>query len=206
MSDENTALLEHYASMSKALSNFIEIFSVNIEETFEATMTTGIREIADVFKLDRFSIWRNSLKPDAIHVTQIYRWDRESGGTTMPTKGLEDVTYAQLAPRWEKLLASGETINSPVRFLPEAAMLKSFGCVTAFITPLFINNSFWGFALLEDRRNERFFEKDDIGMLRSAAFLCANTVIRADMEREIADANEFNSATLDASPLCFNRF
>jgi two-component system, sensor histidine kinase and response regulator len=198
--------MKRRGKMEAALNRAAIIFISQNEETFEATMTAGIREIADAFNLDRFSIWRNSLKPDAIHVSQIYRWDRESGGTTKPTKGLGDVTYAQLAPRWEKLLSSGETINGPVRFLPEEAMLKSFGCVTAFITPFFINNNFWGFALLEDRRNERFFEKDDINMLRSAAFLCANTVIRADMEREIAEANEFNGAILEASPFCLTVF
>jgi GAF domain-containing protein len=144
--------------------------------------------------------------PDAMHVSQIYRWDREFGGTTAPTKGLEDVTYAQLAPRWEKLLASGETINSPVKFLPEAAMLQSFGSVSVFVTPVFIDNIFWGFALLEDRRTERYFEEDSADMMRSAAFLCANTVIRADMEREIAGANELTRAVLDASPLGFIGF
>jgi signal transduction histidine kinase/CheY-like chemotaxis protein len=141
-----------------------------------------------------------------MHVSQIYRWDREAGGTTEPTKGLEDVTYAQLAPRWEKLFASGESINSPVRLLPEAAMLQSFGCVSAFVTPIYINNAVWGFALLEDRHNERFFEEDSIEMMRSAILLCANTVMRADMEREIANANEFNRAILDASPLGFTIF
>ena len=190
------------ASLNRAAIMFI---SQN-EKSFEATMTVGIREIANAFNLDRFSIWRNTPKNDAMYVSQIYRWDRESGGTTTPTKGLVDVTYAKFAPRWENLLASDEIINSPVRLLPEKEMLQSFGVVTAFVTPIFINGLFWGFALLEDRRNERFFEEDDISMLRSAAFLCANTVIRADMEREITDANEFNSAILDASPLGFNVF
>jgi len=189
-----------------ALNRAAIMFLSQKEENYEATMTVGIKEIADSFKLDRFSIWRNSPKPDAMYVSQIYRWDRESGGTTVPTKGLVDVTYAQFAPRWEKLLTSGETINSPVKFLPEAAMLNSFGCVTAFVTPIFINNVFWGFALLEDRHNERFFEEEDIDMLRSAVFLCANTVIRADMEREIADINEYKNAILDASPLGFTIF
>ncbi|MDR2952041.1 MAG: response regulator, partial [Treponema sp.] len=78
-----------------------------------------------------------------------------------------------------------------------------FGCISAFVTPLFINNAFWGFALLEDRKSERFFEDDSGEMMRSAAFLCANTVMRADMEREIANADEFNRAMLDASPLSF---
>jgi signal transduction histidine kinase/DNA-binding response OmpR family regulator/PAS domain-containing protein len=175
-------------------------------DTFEETMTAGIREIADMFDLDRLSIWRNIKKPDVMHASQIYRWDKEVGGTTVPTPELEDVTYAQLAPRWEKLFADGESINSPVRLLPEAAMLRSFGVVSAFVAPIHINGAVWGFALLEDRHSERFFEKDCVEMMRSAILLCANTVIRADMEREIVHANEFTRAILDASPLGFTVF
>jgi signal transduction histidine kinase/DNA-binding response OmpR family regulator/PAS domain-containing protein len=193
--------LKRREKMSDALNRAAVIFLSHSEKMFEDTMTAGVKVIADMFGLDRFSIWRNVIMSDNMHVSQIYRWDRGSGGTTVPTKGLEDVTYAQFAPRWEKLLASGETINSPARLLPEAKMLQSFGCVTAFVAPLFVNTVFWGFALLEDRRNERFFENDSVEMMRSAAFLCANTIIRADMEREIVNANEFARAVFDASPL-----
>jgi PAS domain S-box-containing protein len=193
-------------NMEDAVNRAAVIFLSQNEITFEATMTAGVREIANAFNLDRFSIWRNLSMHDGLHGGQIYRWDRESGGTTVATKGLEDIVYAKLAPRWEKLFASGEIINSPARLLPEAETLKSFGCVTVFITPIFINNIIWGFALIEDRSNERFFEDDDVDMLRSAAFLCANTVIRADMEREIGDTYEFNTAILDVSPLGFTIF
>jgi signal transduction histidine kinase len=153
-------------------------------ESFEETMTAGVREIADIFDLDRLSIWRNVNKPDATHVSQIYRWDRESGGTTVPTPGLEDVTYAQIGPRLEAIFENGGIINSPVRLLPEAAMLQSFGMVSAFIAPIFINSTVWGFALLEDLHTERVFEKDSAEMMLSAILLCANTIMRADMERE----------------------
>jgi signal transduction histidine kinase/DNA-binding response OmpR family regulator len=182
--------LKRREEMANALNRAAVKFLSYSEETFGDTMTAGIKEIADTFDLDRFSIWRNIPMPELLHVSQIYRWDRESGGTTEPTKGLENVTYAKLGPRWEKVLASGETINSPARLLPEAAMLKSFGCVTAFVTPLFMNNVFWGFALLEDRHSERYFEEDSVEMMRSAAFLCANTVIRTDMEKNIREQGE----------------
>jgi signal transduction histidine kinase/CheY-like chemotaxis protein/PAS domain-containing protein len=198
--------LKRREKMADTLNRAAVMFLSQSKETFEATMTAGVKEIADVFNLDRFSVWRNFIMPDNTHVSQIYRWDRGAGGTTVPTKELSDVTYAQLAPRWEKLFASGGTINSPVRLLPEAAMLQSFGVVSAFIMPLFISNIFWGFALLEDRHTERFFEEDSIDMMRSAAFLCANTVIHADMEREIANASEFNRAVLDALPHGFTVF
>ena len=198
--------MRNRATMAAALNRAAVIFLSQQEGSFETIMTAGIKEIADAFNLDRFSIWRNSQMPDGLHGGQIYRWDRESGGTTVPLKGLEDMSYTKIAPRWEGLLASDNIINSPVKLLPEAALLESFGCVSALITPLFFFNTFWGFALLEDLRHERFFEDDYIDMMRSAAFMCANTVVHADMERAIVDANEFNVAVLDASPLGFTIF
>jgi len=198
--------LKRRENMLNTLNRAAVIFLSRNSRSFKDTMTEGVREIADAFQLDRLSIWRNLNRPDALHASQIYRWDREAGGTTEPTKGLEDVTYTRLAPRWEKLFAAGESINSPARLLPEAAMLKSFGCVSAFITPIYINNALWGFALLEDLHNERFFEDDSVEMMRSAILLCANTVIYADMEREIANAYEFSRTILDASPVGFTVF
>jgi len=198
--------LKRREKMADTLNRAAVIFLSNSKEKFEETMTAGVREIADIFNLDRFSIWRNFTIHSDLYVSQIYRWDRESGGTTIPTKGLENVTYEQFAPRWKDLLSSGVTINSPVSLLPEADMLRSFGSVTVFVTPLFFNKVFWGFALLEDRHVERFFEEESVDMMRSAAFLCANTVIRSEMERTIVDVNEFNRAVLDASPLGFTVF
>jgi len=198
--------LKRREEMLDTLNRAAVMFLSRNEKTFEDTMTAGVKEIADVFDLDRLSIWRNLNRPDSMHVCQIYRWAREAGGTTEPTKGLEDITYTRLAPRWETLFASGESINSPVRLLPEAEMLQSFGCVSAFITPIYINNAVWGFALLEDRHKERFFEEDSVEMMRSAILLCANTVIRAEMEREITNANESNRAILDTLPVGFTVF
>jgi signal transduction histidine kinase/GAF domain-containing protein/FixJ family two-component response regulator/HPt (histidine-containing phosphotransfer) domain-containing protein len=192
--------------MEAALNRAAVIFLSQQEETFEAIMTTGITEIADTFNLDRFSIWRNTSRPDGLHVGQIYRWDRRSGGTTVPLKGLEDLSYSTVVPRWESIFTADNIINSPAKLLPEAALLQSFGCVSVLVTPLFFYGTFWGFALLEDLRSERYFDEDYIDKMRSAAFLCANTVIRADMVREISDAHEFNSAILDASPLGFTIF
>jgi len=198
--------MRNRAKMEAALNKAAVMFLSQNEETFGTIMTDGVKEITNAFNLDRLSIWRNVPKPDGLHAKQIYRWDRESGGTTIPRKGLEDVAYSESVPRWENLLASDKTINSPVRLLPEAAFLKQYECVSILVTPIFINNIFWGLAFLEDRRNERFFEDDDIEMMRSAAFLCANTILRADMEQEIADVNKYNSDLLDSLPLGFTIF
>jgi len=188
--EEAIKALKRREEMAAALNRAAVKFLSQSEESFQDTMTTGVNELAGTFNFDRFSIWRNSIKPDGLHGEQIYRWDRESGGTTVPTKGLEDITYEKFAPRWEQLFARGETINSPVKLLPEAAVIQPYGTVSLFVSPIFINNFFWGFVYFEDRRNERFFEADSVDMMRSAGFLCVNTFIRADMEKNLREQGE----------------
>ncbi|MDR1836353.1 MAG: response regulator [Treponema sp.] len=198
---ESFEALERSKMMTDILNMTAVFFLSNSEKPFEEIMTVGITSIADMAALDRISVWRNFKKDGVLHTSQIYRWDRAAGGTTKPTAGLEDVTYARLAPRWEELLPKGEAINSPVRLMPESDMLKSFGVVSAFISPIFINGDFWGFVLFEDRHNERFFDSDHAEMMRSAAMLCANAVMRAEMERNVAKANEMLKARLDQQEL-----
>ena len=173
--------------LTDTLNRTAIMFLSDSEDMFADRMAGGIRLIVDMIGLDRMSVWRNHRMPDALHVGQVYRWDKHSGGTTDPLAGLVDVTYAQLAPRWEELLGRGETINGPVRDMPEADMLRSFNVVSAFVTPIFVNNAFWGFVLFEDRQRERVFEDDYAEVMRSTAFLCANTVIRDDMMRDIRE-------------------
>jgi len=195
-------------SRANMLNKMAVTFLSQSRESFETMMTEGVSLIADMIKIDRMSIWRNFEKPDGLHTSQIYRWDKKSGGTTDPTDFFIDVKYSQLAPRWENHLKSDQTINSPVSELPEleAKMLKSFGVVSLYNTPIFINEAFWGFVLFEDRHNERYFDDDSTEIMRSSALLCTNTVIRAEMEQRIANVNIFNRATLDASPVGFTIF
>jgi PAS domain S-box-containing protein len=195
--------LKRRENMADALNRAAVLFLSKTDETFEDTMTEGVREITAVLDLDRFSVWRNFTRPDGLHGGQIYRWDRESGGTTLPTEGLEDISYAQTVPRWEKFFSEGGIINSPVKLLHEAPLFQAFGTKSVFIVPLLFNNIFWGLAFFEDHHSERFFDEDSADMMRSAAFLCVNTVMRTEMAGEITGANEFNRTMLEALPLGF---
>jgi signal transduction histidine kinase/DNA-binding response OmpR family regulator/PAS domain-containing protein len=199
--------LEQREKMASALNRAATKFLSHNEKTFEEIMTSGVQEIAGVFNLDRFSIWRNFYDSDGLNYGgQVYRWDKRSGGTTTPVKGMERIPLDKFVPNWKELLATGGVINSPVRLLSEAPLLQSFGAVSLLITPVFINNVFWGVAFFEDLHTERFFEEDGVDIMRSAAFLCANTVIHGDLERDITNAGEFTRAILDASPLGFTIF
>ena len=206
MSDDSSFMeefraLERRKKMSDTLNRAATIFLSNSTETYESMMSIGVGLIADMADLDRLNIWRNFSAPDGLHTSQIYRWEREAGGTTIPTPEFADVCYAKTMPRWEKVFLDGESINGPVNLLPERKILNKFGAVSVYITPIFIKGSFWGFMLFSDHKNERYFDNDCADMLRSAAFLCTNAVIRAEADKEISNANKFYQAIIKSSPI-----
>jgi len=185
----------HSKKMTDVLNKTAILFLSQRDGAFDDMMAAGVQLIADIDGIDRLILYRNhmasdSLSVNSLYTSQVYRWDRNSGGSTELTESLINIPYAQLIPDWEAPLSNGKHINSPSRLLVEraAATLQSFGVLSAAVIPIHINNSFWGFVLFGDTRNERYFEDDIIEMLRSAAFLFANAFIHADMERSIKEA------------------
>ena len=197
---EEFKVLERRKKMSDTLNKAAAIFLSNNADKFEDIMSSGMGLIADIADLDRLNIWRNHQEPDGLHVSQIYRWDRRSGGTTKPTPEFKDVLYADFAPRWEKLFLNYESINSPVKLLPEEEMLRKYNAVSVYITPILIKGNLWGFMLFSDIRNERFYDEDCVSMLKSAASLCVNAVIRNEADLEISKATKFYQAIIKSAP------
>jgi len=178
------------------------VFLSHSGASFEAMMTEGAGLIADALDLDRLSVWRNFKEADTLYTSQLYRWAKNLGGTTEPPSALKDISFANSLHHLEKKLTAGQSINSPVRLLPEAAMLQSLGCgLSIFLTPIFINEDLWGLVLFEDLRNERFFDHDQAAIMRTAAYLCASNVIREEMKREIAEQDELNRIMFSTVPI-----
>ena len=196
--------LQQSKEMTDVLKDTAISFLSQRESSFEDMMTAGVRLIADLVDMDRLTVWRNIRKPDGLHLSQVYRWDRDSGGTTHPDDKFTDISYAESASEWEGILAKGGTINGPVRLMPEkeSEVLKSYGVVSAFVAPVFIDNRFWGFVLFADLHSERFFDDTSTEIMRSAAALFSNAVIRAELENKLAEAEEYARLMLDTIPIC----
>jgi len=183
---ENQAVeaLKRREKMSDILNKVSVIFLSESKKIAEDTMAAGVRLIADMAEIDRLVLCRNHIADNKLHVSEVYRWDRSSGGSTAVTNALVDVPYALLIPDWEEILANGKHLNSPSKLMSENASLAllSFKVQSAAVIPIHVNNVFWGFALFADTKTERFFRDDVIEMLRSASFLFANAFIRAEVD------------------------
>ncbi|MCL1828331.1 MAG: ATP-binding protein [Oscillospiraceae bacterium] len=202
IADKAAADLKRGKEHTDTLNMVAELLIAQSGDSIEDAMTEGIKMIADLIDADRFSIFRNFPGGDGLHSSQIYRWDRMSGGTTEPNSAFSDVRYVKIMPTWEQIFIENKTVNSPVRLLPEteAAVFFASGAVSVFAAPVYIKDVFWGCAIFEDHENERVFDDDLVKMMRSAAYLCANTLIRAEMEREITAEKNLARDMVNAAP------
>jgi len=200
--NETLEALKRSKKMADALNKTAAVFLSSNTDTFEDMMTIGMGIIANAADLDRLNLWRNYSTPEGLFASQIYRWDRAAGGTTKPTAELQSVSYSKIAPEWEKIFKNDISVNCPVKELSgsEGKMMVTYGAKSVFVTPIFIKNDFWGFLLFSDHHSERYFDNDNVEMMKSAAFLCANAVVRAEMEQEIITAHKMNQVVLMSAP------
>ncbi|MCL2000582.1 MAG: SpoIIE family protein phosphatase, partial [Planctomycetes bacterium] len=175
--------LQHREMLTTALNKAATTFLSQNEESFEKIMVEGMQPIAQTVNVNKLLMWRNDLRKDGLHLKQTYRWSDQESGANGPPMESTDALYSQLVPHWEGLLANDNAINSPIRLLPEAKVLKPLGAKSVFVAPIFVHDAFWGVALFADVHHERYFDNDCAEMLRSAAFLLASTVIRTEQER-----------------------
>jgi signal transduction histidine kinase/CheY-like chemotaxis protein len=193
-------------ALSKALNKMSEIFLTQGEKSFEDTMNIGGKLLADLAEVDRFSLLRNSTENGELYMSQIYRWEKASGGTTKVNDKFVHLAYKQVAPEWERIFMEGKSLNGPIRLMPEreAALSRNLGTRSAFVAPIHINNVPWGFVLFEDHKKERFFGNDLMGAMQTAAFLFANAIMRAELEAKLASERDFTQKIIDAAPIGLN--
>ncbi len=195
------AALEQREKMLDALNNAAITLLMRRDEALVDAMTRGVSLIAEALNIDRVSVSRNTEKSDGLYATQVYRWSKEKEGSLEPLEELRDNPYARQIPRWRDILSAGGCINGLLRHMPEYETLKHFNCRSVLAIPVFNDNRFWGFALYEDRVNDRVFTEDEIEIMRSAGLMLANVVMRDEEAAIIRQASEHAKLMLDATPL-----
>jgi len=193
--------LDHSKKMTDVLIKTAVLFLSHRDESFEKNMTAGVDLIVGMVGIDGLSVWRNSHASNGTSATRIYSWYKNDKDCACKKQSFDTFSYAEYAPEWEALFQKDRPINSPVRLLHENPFLYSLNMVSIFATPIYIENSLWGFMVFGDCKKERYFDEDGADMMRSVAFLCANAIIQKDLEREVTDKNELSEVMFEAAPI-----
>ena len=102
---------------------------------------------------------------------------------------------------WVPKLVTGESVYAHVEDASEGELelLNKLGANSIFTIPIIYSNILWGAITLEDHNTYTKFEDENLELIHSIAHLCANAVVRAELEHEIKTRSKMQEALIELS-------
>jgi len=191
--------IERRDTLLSSVNNAITILLQAEVDEFETALWRSMGIMAEAVDADRVRLWKNYIEDGKLHCTQLHEWS-EGAEPTSGTSFTTEVSYEETLYGWEETLARGECINSLVRDLPSITQTRfsSQNILSLLIVPIFLEEEFWGFVGFNDCHRERLFTVNEESILRSAALLVANALLRNEMTQQLASALEKTRAASQA--------
>ena len=158
-------------------------------ERFDNALWEGMGMLAECVAVDRVYIWKNVRRDGRLFCTQLHEWS-EKVEPQQNRAHTVDLAYDECVPGWEETLTAGESVNGPVREMPEVirAQLVPQGILSVLVVPVFLRGCFWGFVGFDDCKCERRFEAAEESILRSASAIIAVCTQRNEMTQSLLAA------------------
>jgi signal transduction histidine kinase/ActR/RegA family two-component response regulator len=172
------------------LRRFVNNIAVNLlnidDDNFEVVLKQSMATIAKQLDMDRVFIFNNVEDGDDVYFVATYRWV----GDDHPDDTVIRLPYKD-KPAWHDMLSAGQTIHGPAASLDSSVrpILDYYKIASTIVVPVYWQNRFEGFVMFNDYRNERSFPDDLIDIVRAAALIIYNAVIRDDIAKSLAKAH-----------------
>jgi diguanylate cyclase (GGDEF)-like protein/PAS domain S-box-containing protein len=169
------------AAYADALNKALDVFVSNMEEAIGDVMSNGLQFIADAADLDRIIVFR-IIDAKNIAAGEIYRWDKAGGGTVPIDDALRELAVTPTIEHWLSAMKNDTCVSLRRSEFKEgeALFLSPRDVKSILIVPVIIEHKLWGVVTFHDNNNERDFDESCTALLRSAARLCANAIIREE--------------------------
>lgn len=139
----------------------------------------------------------------ALLTGQLYEWMPSKSGsqTNIPTSARLPLP-ADLVGRWADRMAQGNAIIGRLREFPldEQRLLAPLGIRSIILTPIFLEDSWWGFLGFDDRRQERTWSDAEIKAIRTAADMIGAAVEHRRRHNELVSAETRYRQLVEHSP------
>ncbi|MDR1979075.1 MAG: response regulator [Synergistaceae bacterium] len=175
---ERTNELVRQAQLLHTVNDAASLLLASGPDEFEDALRGGMEKMARAVAVDRIYIWKNRIQDGLLYYTQIFEWLDDK--TVLPEECPLAFSYIASIPEWESIFSRGECVNGPLHALSqvERKRLAPYGIFSILVIPVFLQDAFWGFVSFDDCSRERYFSKDEEGILRSGSLLLANAMTR----------------------------
>lgn len=159
----------------------------------EGMITQVFSLIGPVIDADRVYLFENSDGPGGEHLTsQHYEWINKMEPDIRERADLKNLSYEKNFPHWHKTLSAGNSIKGNVSDFPssERKFLESHNVVSILITPIIINNNFWGFIGFDECKKIREWTDNEEAILGMIGSAIGNFIMRCRAEIYLAQAKQ----------------
>jgi PAS domain S-box-containing protein len=150
--------------------------------------------IGKAAEVNRVYIFQNTHSADFAvpMMSQRYEWSDDTVDAQINNPELQNLPYEIACPRWFDVLSMGKTIAGNIREFPEIERiaLSAQGIMSILVTPVFIDNVFWGFVGFDDCMGERVWPQNEEQILSAAANTIGAAYLRKKTQVELIAAKE----------------
>ena len=196
------AEIEQQSSMLNAVNIMSAILLESDTAGFEDSLSKSMSILAEIVNVDRVCVWKNSFIDGDAYTSMLYEWASDASLIQADTYP-DSILCKEHFPAWLELLANGKAVSGPSKNMPpkEKEHLLSRGIMSILITPVFLNDGFWGIVGFDDCYNEREFSENEETILHSAGRIIANAILRNNMAETMLENQKSLQNMLDSLPI-----
>ncbi|MEL7034373.1 MAG: ATP-binding protein [Cyanobacteria bacterium J06592_8] len=160
---------------------------------YHRSIDTALAALGPATDVDRIYIFENHLHSERneIAISQRWEWVAEGIVPEINNPELQDLPYSKYLPRWYEVMVQGQPIVGLVQNFPpeERELLEPQGILSILVVPIFIGETFWGFAGFDNCHAEHDWSKNEVAALQAIAGTIGGAISRRQAETALQDLN-----------------
>jgi diguanylate cyclase (GGDEF)-like protein/PAS domain S-box-containing protein len=180
-------ILSRRENMMSAISLAAEQFLK--ESTWEHNIPGILEKIGQAVNVSRIYVFMNySDEKGVIYSSQCYEWAAPGVMPQINNPTLQHVNLREAGfNRWEEKLSVGKSIHGILSEFPESerVILQDQKIVSMALTPIFVENHWWGFIGFDECNYERHWTETELEALHITASIFGSAETRARTEQKL---------------------
>ncbi|MDD4127400.1 MAG: PAS domain S-box protein [Methanomicrobium sp.] len=175
--------LKRRDAILEAINNGINQFLK--AKSWKDVMPDVLRSLGEASKVARIYCFENSVdeKTGLILMNERFEWAYDKGAAQIENPKMQGLSYKSAGVlRWQKKLEKGGIVFADINSVDEDEKknMEMLGVKTSVIAPIFINDRWWGFAGLDETRDDRVWSKMEIDTIGVAAGMIGSAIYRQE--------------------------
>lgn len=186
--------LESRDSIMSAVASASETFLHSPD--WQSHLDELLEKLGEAANVSRVYVFRKHLASDGrtMLVSQVAEWCDEDAIPQINNPDLQNIDLIKIGfERWLRVLGANESMYGNLETFPrsEQDFLGRQGILSLLVTPIFVNNEWWGLIGFDDCKLPRVWAQPMIDALKLAADILGAAIFRTEADKELESGRDF---------------